>query len=660
MRSSEAARTRTVSCWLAMLVVALAASSWAGQRTFYHDVNLRLEGALFRGEPSNAKDLELYLGTFGGKWNEHVLGWAGPRLVGWRVDGSRAYNAIDHEGVLTEVRETEGRLRLVVDMAINADPWVPGGPAEHALDLSRTGNAIAGTFTGTFKGEPVKGKVTGQVRAKPWPGPVGGYVPLQPKEHPRLIFRKDDLPALKRRAKTPEGQAILKRLDLLLERRFTLWHAMGYGLKFQLTGETKYADLARKHVEMARAGTQQRDSRYSWTRPGGRLRAGSSFAAIAMAYDLCYEAWEPAYRRGMAKAIQDKVSPWLVIKTRGGQHSPRSNHYGAWNGGGGTAILAITGDPGTDPAITARCNRIFRQRVKRAFYDGYGDKAYFLEGHHCGRLSTNTGLSSYLQALRVAAGEDYTANYEPAHWLLTKWVYELTRHGGGMSSGGDFAQSFGICPEAHKPAVLWLYNHVVEPGPHKTYDAITYPHRAVYAFVNWPIGVKERNPAELFPKVLHDRKAEYFVFRSGWKGDEDVVVTLIGGERRPYAKPCAMVLGRGVRADFPGRWTDLRAAALQDNQDGSYVVRAKSTSFAVDFSGKCGAPLLVAAAGPGIGGRARDRAGTKTMTVAVGGRAITVMTLQKDGAPETKVEGDKLVIGGRTVQYDGKRLTLGE
>jgi hypothetical protein len=428
---------------------------------------------------------------------------------------------------------------------------------------------------------------------------------------------------------------------------------------------------------MARAGKQQRDKRYSWTNPGSRLRAGSSFAAIAMAYDLCYDTWEADYRRELARAIQDKVFPWLVVKTRGGQHSPRSNHYGAWNGGGGTAILAITGDPGTHPQIIARCNRIFRQRVKRAFYDGYGDKAYFFEGHHCGRLSTNTGLSSYLQALRVAAGEDYITNYEPAHWLLTRWVYELTRHGGaihnlqrgmyargfdrgGMSSGGDFAQSFDICPEAHKPAVLWLYSHIVEPGPDKTYDAITYPHRAVYAFVNWLLGVREQNPAEIFPKVLHDKAAEYFVFRSGWRGDEDIVVTLIGGERRPYAKPCVMVLGRGVRADFPGVWTDLRSARLVDNKDGTFIVSAKATSFAVDFSGKCGAPLLLAAAGPGTGGRARDRAGTRTTTVAAEGHKITVMTLRRDGAPGPEAQGDKVLVGRRTIRYDGKRLLLGE
>ncbi len=48
--------------------------------------------------------------------------------------------------------------------------------------------------------------------ARPWPAPVPGWKAPKPGEHPRLLFRKADIPALRERAKTPEGQAILKRL----------------------------------------------------------------------------------------------------------------------------------------------------------------------------------------------------------------------------------------------------------------------------------------------------------------------------------------------------------------------------------------------------------------------------------------------------------------
>ena len=36
----------------------------------------------------------------------------------------------------------------------------------------------------------------------PWPAAVAGFVPPQPGEHPRLLFRKADLPKLKARGQT--------------------------------------------------------------------------------------------------------------------------------------------------------------------------------------------------------------------------------------------------------------------------------------------------------------------------------------------------------------------------------------------------------------------------------------------------------------------------
>ena len=49
-----------------------------------------------------------------------------------------------------------------------------------------------------------------------WPIEVKGHASPRPGEHPRLLFRKSDLPALRERAKTPEGQALLRRLRVQL------------------------------------------------------------------------------------------------------------------------------------------------------------------------------------------------------------------------------------------------------------------------------------------------------------------------------------------------------------------------------------------------------------------------------------------------------------
>ncbi|MEI7833043.1 MAG: hypothetical protein WCJ56_07600 [bacterium] len=74
-----------------------------------------------------------------------------------------------------------------------------------------------------------------------WSVPVAGWTPLQPGEHPRLLFRKSDLPALKKRMETPEGKAIITRLRATLngtdgESMPTIFNSIGsaYGGKEDL------------------------------------------------------------------------------------------------------------------------------------------------------------------------------------------------------------------------------------------------------------------------------------------------------------------------------------------------------------------------------------------------------------------------------------------
>lgn len=725
---------------------ASAGDSWLPEddTIFWQEVRLMLRGAIVRdGRP---RDIELYLGTIKeasgkSKWRNYVLGFAGGTGIGRSpIPKARMLNNMDHEGVLKSVEDSGADIKLAIDMTINPDPWVPGGEAQYEIAVKRGELGLEGTFTGKFGDKPVKGPVTGTIREDLWPSPVEGHVPLKRGEHPRMIFRKHDLPKLMERMETAEGDGILRQLKRILGggesmpkfRRghkrgrdgaadsipYTLWHGMGFGFLYQLTDQREYAELAKQCVELARSGWANVDSRYSYANPNGKLRAGSSYAAIAMAYDLCYEAWDKDYREMLAAEIQKKIlnpalkpekgaksgkkgGPWdLTLHTGGGQHDPASNHHGAWNGGGGAAIIGILGDPGTDDKITLRAYRILRQRAKRVLDMGYGDKAYFFEGHHCGRLSTNTGLSSHLQALRVAMGEDFITNESAARWLVTKWVYELGRstaglinmqHGmyasfhfgrGGMSSGGDFSQGFGICPKEDAPAILYLFNKVVEPDPEKRqYDAINYPHRAVYAYVNWPVGVEPKHPGDVVGYVMIDNKARHTMFRNAWGTPNDVILSR------------GTLLYRGVKMGFSSPGLKEQTFAYRD-KDGTVIVGMTDRSMAVDLSGKSGAEVLVIGArghrkmdvGKIAGDQTKD-AGKKAELMAL----LKHVSQKKANVPEqipfgkcTRVElescvfslmplpkGDPLKvsmvgegkdaslrIGKRIIGFDGEKITL--
>ena len=144
---------------------------------------------------------------------------------------------------------------------------------------------------------------------KPWHCAMENFTPPQPGEHPRLLFRRTALPALKEKARTPEGKAILKRLRLLLDGKdgqtmttifrdpenpsqeagvYSIGHAAGYGLLYQLTGDAKYAEFGRECFEKAMAGTPDRDGRYGFRKPGGPLRAGPSVGWYAVGLSLIH------------------------------------------------------------------------------------------------------------------------------------------------------------------------------------------------------------------------------------------------------------------------------------------------------------------------------------------------------------------------------------
>ncbi len=129
--------------------------------------------------------------------------------------------------------------------------------------------------------------------SQPWFTPVQGFVAPQAGEHPRLFFRKADVPQLRERAATPAGKAMIARLKVQLGGgeamptafsdattydkpssvplpvgAYGLWHGMGFGMLYQLTGEQKYADLGKQCVQKTFDGVRDPDNRYAWLNPG--------------------------------------------------------------------------------------------------------------------------------------------------------------------------------------------------------------------------------------------------------------------------------------------------------------------------------------------------------------------------------------------------------
>lgn len=331
--------------------------------------------------------------------------------------------------------------------------------------------AVALVLAACLIGGPATIRVRAAEPEAPWPAPVPGHVTPAPGEHPRLFFRVADLPRLRERAATAEGQAIVKRLRMLLDggegatlpkppatvekgkddkededeptdippygTAYTLWHGAGYGLLFQLTGEKRYADLGRAAVEIAlQVNKTDCDPRYSFTKGTGALRNGPALSAVAMAYDLCYGGWDEAFRDRVRKEIEfydpgkelgkaKKGNMRLEDLARGSKHGPLSNHWGPQIGGAAIALWAVRGDPGVDNERIDRLLAVNKQCQLRQLSEGLGDHGYFHEHLGPGQITTDTAFMPGLLAWKVAGGVDFVADRPEVPWCTLRFAMTL-------------------------------------------------------------------------------------------------------------------------------------------------------------------------------------------------------------------------------------------
>lgn len=296
---------------------------------FAGELRLVLQKALFQGRTpaDRPQHLVLHLSAEVGRWR---------RVWGMAL----GYNNGLHRGRVREGTVGADAARLKLDVLTGSDLWVPGGDAgAYAVELKRSGDAVlTGTFTGRFKGRPVAGEARGEVKP-PRPVRVAGFRPVRPGEHPRVLLRRGDLPALRAKLKTPFGQAYRRRA-------VTSWDLVSLGMLHQLTGERQYADEARKVVQGYR-GDIAKDGFGS----GG---FGHRLARVALAYDLCCGAWPAAFKGQIEQGLVTFIrSHQRHLMTSHPNFHPCSNYYGPGRAVPAIASLVLWGRPGPPPAEPA-------------------------------------------------------------------------------------------------------------------------------------------------------------------------------------------------------------------------------------------------------------------------------------------------------------------
>jgi len=548
-----------------------------------------------------------------------------------------------------------------------------------------------------------------------WPADVPGFKAPLPGEHPRLLFRRADLPALKRRAATPEGKAILARLRKCLNGSdgmsmptsynpevgrvrsdgagpfhakaplgsYTFSHMAGFGLLYQLTGQKLYADMGRQCFEKALAGYRDRDRRYSFKFPYGGLRAGVVLGWTALGYDLCYDGWDEATRRKVAEALANYdegkgnnggESMALPGLTKGSM-PPFSNHFGMQVGGAAMALLAVAGDAGVDQEKVAGLLAVSPKSMIRNLTEGFGDGGFFAEGDGTGSMSSHIVFLTALQAWRVAGGKDFVSPRPNAQWAALKWIFLTVPRGGKMdfwpmrgayphnvwtredkSGAGYFALAMGALSDDQRAALLWFYDHSLRDADARAgtpFDTVSpYPHLAVCALVNWPFGMAPRNPADVIPRCYRDSKWSFYAFRNRWKDDNDIVISVQTKNARGYHRAPTDAMLYVAGFGRKLKWVKLEGD-VKHWQGG-----ADGSGLLTMADGE--ALALDFSGASGADGMLVTTGAAEGTKVPLGGATLTFLFLSPGPPPKPQVVGDKVAIGGQTVTLEDGKLVLGK
>ncbi len=158
------------------------------------------------------------------------------------------------------------------------------------------------------------GEVAGaaEVTAHPLPARAA---PAHPGDagHPRLLFTRDELPAIRARLATPEGKRWLAGIEGLLADAYE----HGFGFRAPHADHSKQPlwaaaegflyQLDRDPARLERARRWTWDGMYASLPNKNQWRQSHRIVGVALAYDLCAEGWDPAFRQDVYNYLLEKA-----------------------------------------------------------------------------------------------------------------------------------------------------------------------------------------------------------------------------------------------------------------------------------------------------------------------------------------------------------------
>ncbi|RMF26324.1 MAG: hypothetical protein D6756_03935 [Cyanobacteria bacterium J083] len=588
---------------------------------------------------------------------------------------------VDHQGVII-ASKVDNALHLKVKMQVQFHPWqTDKGLGEYEIELVPYKNELIGFYQGKFKGVKLQGSVKGK-KDKAF-ATLKQHQPIIPQEHPRLIFRRFQLPQLRAKAQTNYGKAIITRTEQALSKPINYqgyvpnggYHAAAYCFLALIQEKPELATKAWQIVEKSRKN------------PGRRILEQSPIVAgVALAYDLCYEYW--------GKEEKKAITIWLANETvkliNGG--SPKqgwnSNAASNWNararGAAGLAALAIYQEPSeflpqNNKFITSnqdvwRMAKIAERNIIRYIETAIGEGGFGTEGDHYTNEPLILTVLPFLLANRNVTGTDLASQSSIAN-VLPHYISRLVESNKQVAvatygrhrispDGSLFAFGLPLAYGVNLPAINWFFERYFSLKGDKSFGIQDgFPHEAAYVLLAYQPDAPQKNPEQVFGKVFIDREKGFYNFRNRFHDTNDFVANIYVKQelvRGTWAFPdlgSFRIWGLGAKWAVAGGgdqpkvenenvivlpesknwWQQGKTIYFKSYNDGSSVVSLRSDnivrknsqqpigigwirSFAVDYSQSAGVPALFAIADKFVGSVDAEEFRQKIWTMHVTGK----------------------------------------
>lgn len=243
-----------------------------------------------------------------------------------------SFNLVDF-GYVTSSEGTAEKFKI--NIQLEKDDFIPSGSPDYIFYTMQFEKISQEEYKGIFICESNGSITTGKLSAIVMPPQKSwGITEIKPEEHPRLLFRKNQLDKLKQKLQTEFGKAFLEKAKESKD-------PVVLGLLYQLTSNTMYAIEAMKII-----------ASYTDIDANGGLTGdiGHQIVRTVLTYDLCYEGWPENFKKQLKEDIKARLPKRQYNLIIGhANYNEVSNYYGPGFGSAAIATLVLYKDKGAPP-----------------------------------------------------------------------------------------------------------------------------------------------------------------------------------------------------------------------------------------------------------------------------------------------------------------------